>query len=44
MATSTYLSNPVVTVNSVDLALELEQVSFFVKNEGPVSTDEKIVP
>jgi redox-sensing transcriptional repressor len=33
-----------VTVNSVDLALELEQVSFFVKNEGPVSTDEKIVP
>ena len=33
-----------VTVNSVDLALELEQVSFFVKNEGPLSTDEKIVP
>jgi redox-sensing transcriptional repressor len=33
-----------VTVNSVDLALELEQVSFFVKNEGPVITDEKIVP
>ena len=33
-----------VTVNSVDLALELEQVSFFVKNEGAVSTDEKMVP
>jgi redox-sensing transcriptional repressor len=33
-----------VTVNSVDLALELEQVSFFIKKEGPVSTDETIVP
>lgn len=28
-----------VTVNSVDLALELEQVSFFLKNDGPVERD-----
>ena len=34
-----------VTVNSVDLALELEQVSFFVKSEKPlVDTDEPLVP
>ena len=33
-----------VTVNSVDLALELEQVSFFIKKDGVSSTDEKIVP
>lgn len=33
-----------VTVNSVDLALELEQVSFFIKKDGVISTDEKIVP
>ncbi len=33
-----------VTVNSVDLALELEQVSFFIKKDGCSSTDAKIVP
>lgn len=33
-----------VTVNSVDLALELEQVSFFVKKDGQTSTDATIVP
>ena len=34
-----------VTVNSVDLALELEQVSFFVKSEKPlVDTDEPLAP
>ena len=34
-----------VTVNSVDLALELEQVSFFVKSEKPlVDKDEPLVP
>lgn len=34
-----------VTVNSVDLALELEQVSFFVKSEKPVvDPDEPVVP
>ncbi|MDA7888682.1 hypothetical protein N9A86_04820, partial [Akkermansiaceae bacterium] len=34
-----------VTVNSVDLALELEQVSFFVKSEKPlVDPDAPVVP
>jgi hypothetical protein len=33
-----------VTVNSVDLALELEQVSFFIKKDGRSITDAKIVP
>jgi len=34
-----------VTVNSVDLALELEQVSFFVKSEKPlVDPDEPMIP
>jgi redox-sensing transcriptional repressor len=33
-----------VTVNSVDLALELEQVSFFIKTDGTSNTDAKIVP
>lgn len=33
-----------VTVNSVDLALELEQVSFFVKKDGHPSTDATTVP
>lgn len=33
-----------VTVNSVDLALELEQVSFFIKKDGKSSTDAKVVP
>ena len=34
-----------VTVNSVDLALELEQVSFFVKSEKPlVDPDEPVIP
>lgn len=34
-----------VTVNSVDLALELEQVSFFVKSEKPVvDIDEPLAP
>ena len=33
-----------VTVNSVDLALELEQVSFFIKTDGTSNTDVKIVP
>lgn len=33
-----------VTVNSVDLALELEQVSFFIKKDDQASTDAKIAP
>ena len=33
-----------VIVNSVDLALELEQVSFFIKTDGTSNTDAKIVP
>lgn len=33
-----------VTVNSVDLALELEQVSFFVKKDRKTSTDATAVP
>ncbi|MEN8773420.1 MAG: redox-sensing transcriptional repressor Rex [Akkermansiaceae bacterium] len=33
-----------VTVNSVDLALELEQVSFFIKKDGKSTTHAKVVP
>lgn len=33
-----------VTVNSVDLALELEQVSFFVKNDGGPISEDTVVP
>ena len=41
----TVLQVPVsVTVNSVDLALELEQVSFFLKKEGKVPTEVKNIP